>query len=198
MQNTREVLGEQYTLDCLVSRKHLDNFTENNITEILDFSLYGQDVNNVCFPNVTKIRESSFSTSKITIINDESFPSVTTIGRFCFKNCNSLTTVSLSNDIMYDSECFEGEGKLRDVTIKTSKELPGLMFKECGKLIYVYITSTYNVASLRYNLFSDCHNLMCCAFNSSVVFTTSTTSNYYQFSNTPLFYGRGVLYVPDS
>ena len=191
-----------------------------NLTSI---DVSGWDTSNVTAMNamfascskLTSLDLSHFDTSK-----------VTTIGSM-FSSCSSLTSLNLSNwntqNVTSLSGMFYGCNKLTsldlshfdtskvttfDTTFYQCSNLGSVdvssfdtsnvttfrnMFGYCSKLSRIDISSFKTTANTQY-MFRDCSSLTTVIINNPNVFNMSNTN---MFTNTPIAWGTGYIYVPD-
>ena len=110
-------------------------------------------------------------TYKITSIEDDCFkdcssltslslPSgITSLGRYCFEFCSSLTSVSLPSGITsLEWYCFDGCSSLTSISLPSGiTELKGGCFRDCSSLTSISLPS--GITELGASCFSGCSNL---------------------------------------
>ena len=147
MANTRAEIGDQTTLDGLVSRT-LTEFTEDGVrTLAIPLGLYYTELKHITLPNVTTITKSqSFQYSGLLEILEESLPNLQAVPANCFNYCDNLTKLIFSNKtVSASNSAFMHDPKLDTVVFKSNTVLStndGKPFydtaisKECG---YIYV-----------------------------------------------------------
>lgn len=93
--NTREILGDQATLDALIAHT-LAELKEDGVTTLANYALYKNDgLVTVEMPNLLTVGSHAFRdcTALTTII----VPGLTNVGSYAFSGCTNLTTIGLSN-----------------------------------------------------------------------------------------------------
>ena len=94
--------------------------------------------------------------------------SVTTLGRYCFSGCRSLTSITIPNSVTSLGDgCFSGCSSLTAITIPNSvKSLGEWCFSGCRSLTSITIPNS--VTSLGDWCFSDCRSLTSITIPNSV------------------------------
>lgn len=90
MANTREVLGDQATLDALVSNT-LTSFVDDEIDELCNYAFSDKtNLQSVALPNLTRVGTGAFMSAGLIHITAESLPQLTSLSSLCFSGCNYL------------------------------------------------------------------------------------------------------------
>ncbi len=109
MANTRQTLGDQETVDALVSNT-LTSLEEDGVTSLPHYALANH--------------------SSLTSVN---FPNVTYIGQYAFQNCTGLSSVTLPELITIDQRAFDGCTSLTTLDLSaTISTIPGTCFQKSG------------------------------------------------------------------
>ena len=123
MANTRDILGEQATLDGLVART-LTSFEDNSITTVRANALRDfPSLTSVKMPNLTSCDEYAFCNSGLTEITVDSFPKLTSIGNYGFSDCKSLTKARFDVLSSVPNNCFNGCLKLKELVLLNSRKV---------------------------------------------------------------------------
>lgn len=118
--NTRETLGEQATLDGLVSRT-LTELVEDGVTVLGPYVLNKfTSLTHVQLPNVTTVGERSVSSTGITQIGASDFPALTKINNFSFADNTNLETAEFNSITLIGQNAFSGCSKLKHLIIRTA------------------------------------------------------------------------------
>ena len=86
MSNTKDILGDQQTLDGLVSGS-LTSFEDDQVTSVRSYAFYGSNLDYVKLQNAKRLDPYSFGSTKLVNITSDMFPSVQALNEYCFKNC---------------------------------------------------------------------------------------------------------------
>lgn len=170
MANTREILGDQATLDGLVSHT-LTSLEEDGVTTLATNALAKQtQLTSVKFPNLTKTGTSAFQNCEgLTTLTAENFPRLATIDTNAFANCTGLTEVELPSVTTVSNTAFSGCTNLETFETGTNKVAFTTPFASCGKLDSLIVNST----------------------------EMSTLNSSSGLSGTPIASYQGAVYVPD-
>lgn len=169
MANTRDTLGDQATLDGLVSHT-LETFEDDGVTSLRARAFYeNSGLKRVKLPNLTFVSANSFDHSGLTKIEETDMPNVKTIGDNAFYSNGNLTEVAFS---------------------KASSILSG--FIECRKLLKAVFRANSKI-SMQSNTFSNCYSLR------HLVLDSPQKSDYKTFGKEISFMrGEGAVYVPST
>lgn len=127
MANTRDVIGDQATLDGLVSNT-LTSLEENNVTTIRASAFRENSaLTSVNLPNLTEVPSYAFSATGITTIT---LPSVHIVRTDGIPYCNSLTMIDLASSSVtsIEAKAFESCPNLTHLIIR-SETVPTLSNK---------------------------------------------------------------------
>lgn len=130
MANTREILGDQETLDALIA---------NTLTDFEDDS-------------ITLLR--SYAFSKKTALRSVSLPAFVQSGQYrsnLFDGCTSLTSVSLPNLIRIHQTMFNNCTSLVSVVFPNVRYLHISAFNGCSSLETIDLANTANIVSVTSN-----------------------------------------------
>lgn len=95
MANTRDILGDQETLDLLV-RRQLIQLEENGVNKIDSYKFQNSKLlESVNFSNVTQI--GSYCFSGCFYLKNVNIPSLQKLNNYTFVDCKSLNNINLSN-----------------------------------------------------------------------------------------------------
>ncbi len=123
LANTRDVLGEQATLDGLVART-LTSFEEDGVTTIHNRALYSFDgLTSIKMPNLTSCEEYAFAETGIAEIAADSFPKLTNIKNGVFYGCKSLTKARFDVLSKIPNDCFNGCSKLNELVLLNNSKV---------------------------------------------------------------------------
>lgn len=111
--------------------------------------------------------------------NGENLP-VSVIGKYAFRNVNSLTHITLpSNLIIIEDYAFSGCGNLMSVNITNGVDMIGNgAFYGCSSLLNIIIPSS--VTTMGYGVFSSCKNI---TIYCEVMTKPNGWNNYWNLSN---------------
>ena len=189
MANTRQTLGDQETVDALVSDT-LTSLEEDGITTLADYSLsYHTALTSINFPNLTSTGEHCFDgCSGITSV---SMPNVTNIKTYSFNGCTGLTSISLPEATTLGAYAFNGCTHLATVSVPKLTTLGTNTFQNCDALTSFDVPST--VTQIPANCFTDSGLTTLILRKDSMV----TLADINAFSNTPIASFEGIIYVPN-
>lgn len=189
MANTRQTLGDQETVDALVSNT-LTSLEEDGITILADYSLYNHTaLTSINFPNLTSTGEHCFDgCSGITSV---AMPNVTNIKTYSFNGCTGLTSISLPEATTLGNYAFNGCTHLATVSVPKLTTLGTNAFQNCDALISFDVPSTVN--QIPSNCFIDSGLTTLILRKDSMVML----ANINAFSNTPIASFEGIIYVPN-
>lgn len=141
MANTREVLGEQETLDGLVNHT-ITSFEEDGVTTLANgyTFYYNPVIESVVFPNLTEVPQYMMAETSVIQINQDNFPAATRLGRYAFYDCYKLESVDLPNITYSDGLAFAYNYRLEYVNLPGLTEIPNQFFYQCSNL-YSFDTS---------------------------------------------------------
>ena len=136
----------------------------NKTAEVVKNYYYGD----IVIPETVKYNNFTY---KITSIEDDCFkdcssltsislPSgITSLGRYCFEFCSSLTSISLPSGITsLEWYCFDGCSSLTSISLPSGiTELKGGCFRDCSSLTSISLPS--GITELGASCFSGCSNL---------------------------------------
>ena len=145
----------------------------NKTAEVVKNYYYGD----IVIPETVKYNNFTY---KITSIEDDCFkdcssltsislPSgITSLGRYCFEFCSSLTSISLPSGITsLEWYCFDGCSSLTSISLPSGiTELKGGCFRDCSSLTSISLPS--GITELGASCFSGCSNLTSISFPSVI------------------------------
>ena len=107
MANTRETLGDQATLDGLVSHA-LTSFEESGVSTLANNVMQRQSqLTSVKVPSLTNTGTGTFQhCTGLTTISATDFPNLATIGSTAFANCTGLTSVEFPSVTTVSNNAF--------------------------------------------------------------------------------------------
>lgn len=189
MANTRQTLGDQETVDALVSNT-LTSLEEDGITTLADYSLYHHTaLTSINFPNLTSIGICCFE--GCTGITSVAMPNVTNIKQSSFRGCTGLTSISLPEATTLGIYAFGECSHLATVSVPKLKTLDANTFRYCHALTSFDVPST--VTQIPATCFADSGLTTLILRKDSMV----TLANIDAFSNTPIASFEGIIYVPN-
>lgn len=169
MANTRDLIGEQETLDGLVN---------HTLTSIEEDGIDGL---------------SNYAVAYNTALTNVSFPGVTTVGERAFQNCSELLSANLSAATTIGYYCFDGCTKLTTPVISAATSLGNYAFRSCKALVGLEVPTT--VSNIPSNCFASCSAMTWLKLprTSKVILSSVNAFNY-----TPFSIGMGAIYVPSN
>lgn len=189
MANTRQTLGDQETVDALVSNT-LTSLEENGITTLANYSLYNYTaLTSINFPNLTSTGEHCFDgCSGITSV---SMPNATNIKTYSFNGCIGLISISLPEATTLGTYAFNGCTHLSTVSVPKLTTLGTNTFQNCDALNSFDVPSTVN--QIPANCFINSGLTTLILRKDSMVMLADINA----FSNTPIASFEGIIYVPN-
>ena len=188
MANTRQTLGDQETVDALVSNT-LTSLEEDGVTTLADYSLYRHTaLTSINFPNLTSTGEHCFEfCSGITNV---SMPNVTNIKTYSFNGCTGLTSISLPEAMTLGTYAFNECTHLATVSVPKLTTLGANTFQNCKAL------NSFDVSATVTQIPANCFNGS--GLKHIILRRTSMVSlaNVNAFANTPIATYDGAIYVP--
>ncbi len=171
MADTKDIIGEQATIDGLVSRS-LTSFEESDATVLHYRIFYGhQALTSIKMPKVKTIGADAFYDCGITEISADCFPSLTNAESYVFRSSKKLTRAEFSSLTKTSTDTFNACESLQFFKMSSTEKIYiGSSFTTCPKLTEFVILSN-SVANL---------------------------SSIQAFSGTPISANFGVVYVPRS
>ena len=170
MANTKDVIGEQATLDGLIAR---------TLTEFEDDSL--NNLPNYAFRN---------NNALITL----TFPNMTTTGNYCFAPCKSLVTINLPNATLIGQSAISGCENLTTLNAPKASSFQQSCLQNCYALLGIETTADQPFFSS--SVFNGCRSMTWLKLRGSSKATLSNSG--YQFAGTPIELHYGAVYVPSA
>lgn len=167
MANTRDLIGEQETLDGLINQT-LTSIEEDGVDRLGDYALANNKaLTNVSFPGATNTGTNAFN--GCTELLSANLPAATTIATGCFLDCAKLTTPVISAATSIASSAFQNCNALPGLEVPTTvSSIPASCFNGCSAMTWLKLPKTSMV----------------------------TLSNVNAFNGTPIAVGLGAIYVP--
>lgn len=215
MSNTKDLIGEQETLDRLISH-NLESFEDNDIKSLRNYCFYNNKaIKSVNLPNCEQKSSKSYVFANCYNLHTASLPSASYIGNNQFSNCYKLKNINLKDNVIIGESAFYNCFSLNNINING-----GGIGSRCfsntgiGKLVlldsfwgnsYIFSDSRISVLDLihdtkrdntslyQYALQSACSLVhLIIRRNNTIVIPTSDTF----LNNTPIKDGIGWIYVP--
>lgn len=208
MANTRDVLGDQETLDGLVSHT-LTEFEEDGVTTMRSYAFYRNDaIESVGLPALKTVSQYAFS--GCTSLNNVGVQYVETIDTRGFENCKSLSSIGCDSLTRINTYAFSGCSSLNSIDTSKVTAIGDYAFQDSGigKIELPLCTSlgTYTGSGQRMsiidisknitiagNKFNNANGLVHLILRSDTLCSLSASS---AFTNTPIAKGVGWIYVP--
>lgn len=143
--NTRDVLGDQATLDALVAHT-LSEFKENGVDRFGSYAL----TSNTCLvsvemPGLSSPTQGSCAFTMCTNLVTAAFPDTTRFGQSMFSGCVKLETVTAPNLTYMGTGAFAGCVALHSVAFPLLKLVPSFAFSSCCALMKASFQSATSV-----------------------------------------------------
>ena len=208
MANTRDILGDQATLDGLVSHT-LTEFEEDGISTIRNYAFYMNDtIESVSLPALKTVSQYAFS--GCTNLNNASVQSVETIDSHGFEDCMSLSSIGYDSLTRIGQYAFDGCYSLNsiDTSKVTTTENYAFQNSGIGKIelplctslgTYIGLGQRMSIIDISKNItiaankFNNANGLVHLILRSDTLCSLSASS---AFTNTPIANGIGWIYVP--
>lgn len=198
--NTRDVLGDQATLDALVAYT-LSEFKENGVDRFGSYALTSNTgLVSVEMPGLSNTTQGVNAFAMCTNLVTVAFPDMKRFGAYMFTRCSALTTVYAPVVISGETCVFQNCKALTSVSFPLMTILGNSMFAGCTALSSV--TFSTSLSSIAQAAFSGCTALKSVnfpnvktignsAFNectalTAVSFPAATTVNRSAFYNAPI------------
>jgi len=206
--NTRDVLGDQATLDGLVSHT-LTEFEEDGVTTMRNYAFHMNDtIESVSLPALKTVSQYAFM--GCTNLNNASVQSVETIGLHGFDNCRSLSSVEYNFLTSINAYAFNGCSSLNSIDTSKVTAIGNNAFQDSGigKIELPLCTSlgTYTGYGQRMSIIDISKNITIIAnkFNNAnglvhLILRSDTLCSlgaFSAFTDTPISKGIGWIYVP--
>ena len=214
--NTRDVIGDQATLDGLVAHT-LTELKEDGINTLRPYAMYGnQGLQSVEMPGLAS--DAGFPTSAFaycTSLTYAAFPNIQRIASNMFIGCKNLSAISASSILYMSSAAFHTCYKLESANFPLLTTFGGAsQFMNCGRLESCVLSSALsilttdvfkkcitlrsieapNVSLIGTYAFYDCHALMHVSFpyatavySNAFNYTAIGKLNFPLLSNTPSY-----------
>lgn len=169
MANTREILGDQATLDGLIGNT-LTEFEESEVRALRARALQDlSSLQSIVLPNVQSIRGAAFA------------------------NCIALTNLSLpSLTTISDTYNFSGNTNIVSIVFPSATSVGGYDFNNDTALTTIDFSGSAKV-TIGAHAFNGCSSLKHLILRCNEV---ATLSNVNAFTGTPMAYHEAAIYVP--
>lgn len=169
MANTRDLIGEQETLDGLINQT-LTSLEEDGIDVLADYALTrNKTLTNINFPNVSRCGSNAFD--QCTNLLFANLPAATTFSGYCFYGCSKLTTPIISAAVQVGEYTFGSCGALTGLEMPvTVSNVAGYCFNGCTHMAWLKLPKTSMV----------------------------TLDAVNALTNTQIQFGYGAIYVPSN
>ena len=210
MANTADILGEQETLDGLVTHT-LEDFEDSRIKKTREYAFRHNDsLKSVNLPNATNALNDTFSSCWN--IENVKIPKINVINDNIFYYCYKLKSVDISNTNRINGRAFYYCFSLNNIDLSNVSSTSNNAIKDTGigALVLPNATSigTYTGEGTRTsiidlskkitisgNIFNTAYSLVHLILRSDTLCSLSATS---AFTDTPIKNGLGWIYVPSN
>ena len=218
MSNTKDLIGEQETLDRLISH-NLESLEDNDIKSLRNYCFYNnKTIKSVNLPNCEQKSSKSHVFENCYNLHTVSLPSASYIGNNQFSNCYKLKNINLKDNVFIGDSAFNNCFSLNNINVNGGAI--GSTSSRCfsgtgiGKLVlldsflgngYIFSSSRISVLDLihdtkgdnislyQYALQSACSLVhLIIRRNNTIVISSSDTF----LKDTPIKDGIGWIYVP--
>ena len=143
--NTRDVLGDQATLDALVAHS-LSEFKENGVDRFGSAALMGNTgLVSVEMPGLSSTSQGESAFAKCTNLVTAAFPDMQKFGASMFSGCVKLETVTAPNLTSMGTGAFYGCVALHSVAFPKLVSITGSAFYNCCALMNASFQSATSV-----------------------------------------------------
>ncbi len=130
--NKLVVIPDNFLKDC----KKLKTISFESATEIGDYAFYNTSISNYTLPNVYKIGDYAFYGANVT---NMIMPEVVSVGKYTFAECDSLSTVTLSQVRTVGEGAFYGCDELTSIVLSLVEALPVSAISYCPNMTNIEI-----------------------------------------------------------
>ena len=143
MANTRDIIGDQATVDGLVNHT-LTSLEEDGVGTIGDSALYcNTTLTSVNFPNATSIGNSALA--QCSALQTALVPKVATSGVYAFNKCTSLESISMPQLDVVSNNMFRECSALSSVSIPNATRIDQYAFQNCKNLTSIDLNGVTNI-----------------------------------------------------
>lgn len=158
--NTRDVIGDQATLDGLVGHT-LSEFSENGANAIGSYAFHmNTGLNYVEMPGIVG-SVGHYAFARCGNLKSAIFADLKQLGSSMFQSCSSLTTISAPELVSGGMSAFYGCVDLRSVNLPNLRVLSSNMFQSCVALATVTMPEVISGSA---SAFLQCYSLESVAF----------------------------------
>lgn len=173
--NTRDVIGDQATLDGLVAHT-LTEFYEDGVNTLRSWACYyNSGLSYVEMPGITSGASGGSTFEKCTGLHSVSFPNMLYLAQRMFMYCSNLANVYIPEARIGAAEAFCECTSLQSANFPKMSRLDGRMFKNCISLSSFSFSTSMSM--MPQNVFAVCSNI------SSVDFPSVTAIYVDAFSS---------------
>lgn len=138
MANTRDTLGDQVTLDSLVSGS-LTSFEENGMATVRRMAFAFSHLKRVKMGNLSEISEYMFYNSELEKVDADDFPLVDVIKSSAFYESKQLASVIFQNAKTVQEHAFWSCSKLETALFPAIVSSGNQLFYNCSKLKHLLV-----------------------------------------------------------
>ena len=144
--NTRDVLGDQATLDALVAH-NLSELKENGVDRLGAGALMSNTgLVSVEMPGLSSTTQGASAFAMCTNLVTAAFPDMKSFGQAMFSGCAKLETVTAPDLTSMSNSAFAGCAALHSVAFPLLKSVPGSAFANCCALMNASFQSATSIA----------------------------------------------------
>ena len=149
MANTRDIIGDQATVDGLVNNT-LTSLEEDGITVVGDYALsHNTALTSVNFPNATSLGGYAFD--GCVALQSATAPKVVTAGSYVFQNCSSLESISMQKKKKIGSRMFSGCSSLSSVSFDAMTLIESYAFQGCKDLTNIDLSGVSSIGTYAFS-----------------------------------------------
>lgn len=173
--NTRDIIGDQATLDGLVAHT-LTDFYEDNVNTLRSYACYGNTgLSYVEMPGITTEYLGPSAFHGCTGLLSVSFPNMKHIGGFMFLFCSNLTNVYAPEATTCGVEAFRACFSLQSANFPKMSSIGDTAFGGCLSLSSVSFSSSLSM--IQRSTFMQCSTISSVNFsNVSIIYITAFSS----------------------